>query len=100
MSAQYERICDEERRRKGLLILSARYGHFEGDDSPMITPTTSQLSPNSSIASNSYSQQTDEMMIIDVTIPLQCLIRDGRLRLHKSSKVYFELKLWFSIQIL
>lgn len=76
MTAQYGRIYEEEERRKGLIIVSAKYGKF--DDS---SPTT----PNNSQATSSFSQYED--IIIDVTIPLQCLIRDSKLKLHKASKV-------------
>lgn len=76
MSAQYERICEEEERRKGLIIVSAKYGKFDND---------SNTSPTTPSTSSSFSQYED--IIIDVTIPLQCLIRDSRLKLHKASKV-------------
>lgn len=80
MSAQYERICEEEERRKGLIIVSAKYGKF--DDDSHSSPTT----PNNSQSTSSFSQYED--IIIDVTIPLQCLIRDSKLKLHKASKVH------------
>lgn len=79
MSAQYGRICDEEERRKGLIIVSAKYGKFDSDS--QLSPTT----PSTSQSTSSFSQYED--IIIDVTIPMQCLIRDSRLKLQKASKV-------------
>lgn len=38
MAALYERIYQEEQRRKGLLIVSARYGRFDDDSG---SPTSS-----------------------------------------------------------
>lgn len=37
MSAQYDRICGDEEKKKGLIIVSAKYGNFD-DDSPPTTP--------------------------------------------------------------
>lgn len=40
MTAQYERICDEEELRKGLIIVSAKYGKFDNENhSPPATPS-------------------------------------------------------------
>lgn len=87
MAALYERICDEERQRRGLLIVSARYGKFDDDDdsigggSPASTPDSSA---SEWTAQNRHGD--DAQTIIDVTLPLQCLTRDGKLRLQKSTK--------------
>lgn len=70
MSVQYERNCSEEERRNGLLILSAIYGKTEND--------------GTSDSSNSACNQ-----VIDVKIPLQCLIKDSKLILQESGKVTF-----------
>ncbi|XP_031640868.1 dnaJ homolog subfamily C member 11 [Contarinia nasturtii] len=69
MSVQYERNCSEEERRNGLLIVSAIYGKF---------------SDNSS--SDSSSSITTGNQTIDVKIPLQCLVKDGKLTLQESGK--------------
>lgn len=63
MSVQYERNCLDEERRNGLLILSAHYGKI--DDS---NPTNSNH-------------------VIDVKIPLQCLVKDSKLILQENGKV-------------
>lgn len=38
MAALYERIYQEEQRRKGLIITSARYGRFDDDSSSPTSP--------------------------------------------------------------
>lgn len=67
MKATCERIVNEEERKKGLIIVNARYGKFPG------TSTT--------------TESGDHEITIDVTIPIQCLVRDSRLILHNSTKV-------------
>lgn len=57
MSAAYERSREEERKRNGLIIERARFGKL---DEPATT--------------------------IDVTVPLQCLVRGGRLSLQVETK--------------
>lgn len=72
MSVQYERNRLEEERRNGLLILNAIYGKIDDDfkfDSGT-TPTT-----------------TNSNHVIDVKIPLQCLVKDSKLILQESGKV-------------
>lgn len=68
MSVQYERNCLEEERRNGLLILSAIYGkiddEFKFDSNP-----------------------TNDNHVIDVKIPLQCLVRDSKLIIQENGKV-------------
>lgn len=89
MAALYERICDDERQRRGLLIVSARYGRFDDD----VAPSSPDSSTNSSGGSSSdWSHRPPQRVdpsaetIVDVTLPLQCLTRDSRLRLQKTSK--------------
>ncbi|CAO1401492.1 unnamed protein product [Diamesa serratosioi] len=71
MSTQYERILNEEDTKNGLLILYAYYGKFDdgyGDES------------------------LDEIVVekdstfIDVTVPLQCLVRDSEIIIHTMFK--------------
>lgn len=69
MSATFERIQIEEEKRKGLIIIKALYGN-----------TSPEGLENGSINSlNNYE--------IDVTIPLQCLIKNSKLVLQDSTKV-------------
>ncbi|XP_011202120.2 dnaJ homolog subfamily C member 11 [Bactrocera dorsalis] len=63
MQHTYERIVSEESSRGGLIITSATYGQPE--------ESSSNFQNNASV---------------DVTIPLQCLVKDGTLILYQSSK--------------
>lgn len=64
MQSTYNRIISEEQKRKGLIIKRAIYGCVS-DDSSQFKPEASH----------------------DVTVPIQCLVRDGTLQLYESSKV-------------
>lgn len=64
MSVQYERNCGEEEKRNGLIIVKAIYGKISNDTSA-----------------------TDPEQTIDVTVPLQCLVKESKLILQESSKV-------------
>ncbi|XP_058463625.1 dnaJ homolog subfamily C member 11 [Malaya genurostris] len=74
MGAMYERIRNDEQKRKGLIIVSAFYGKFGRDENVSI-------------------EQRDEIGfiqhkpdVIDVKIPVQCLVKDSRLNLYGSTK--------------
>lgn len=67
MQSTYNRILKEEQDRRGLIIKRAIYG--------CIHEGTSQFKPEASH---------------DVTVPIQCLVRDGTLQLYESSKVYLK----------
>nr|XP_019548532.2 LOW QUALITY PROTEIN: dnaJ homolog subfamily C member 11 [Aedes albopictus] len=74
MGAMYERIRNDEQKRKGLVIVAASYGKFNADENVSV-------------------EQRDEMgfvqhnpNVIDVRIPLQCLVKDSRLQLYGSTK--------------
>lgn len=69
MKAVYERIRREEEGRNGLIILNALYGK-EADK----------------VAKNN-STENQAVEVIDVVIPLQCLVKNSQLTLHDSSKV-------------
>lgn len=68
MSVQYERHCSEEERRNGLLITSAIYGKIDDD----------RTFDSNTVTSN---------QVIDVKIPLQCLVKDSKLIIQESGKV-------------
>ncbi|XP_014218733.1 dnaJ homolog subfamily C member 11 isoform X2 [Copidosoma floridanum] len=72
MKATFSRIRAEEEAKKGLVITKALYGRF-------VYP---QDRANGS--EETVGGQRDE--IIDVTIPLQCLVKDSKLVLHNASK--------------
>lgn len=58
MEANYQRVVLEEQQQNGLIIEKALYGHFASDD-----------------------ESDEETVTIDVTVPVQCLV--------KSSKLFF-----------
>lgn len=70
MKATYERIYAEEESRNGLLILRALYGKDADAVAKTEAPSSSQLSE-----------------VIDVTVPVQCLIKNSQLTIHNTSKV-------------
>jgi len=70
MKETVSRIRAEEESKKGLIITKALYGRFVYPQDRVVTDE---------------SGHRDEM--IDVTIPLQCLVKDSKLILHKASKV-------------
>lgn len=72
MAATFSRIRSDEETRKGLVIVKALYGRLVS-----LNTNREELSTD--------SQNKDE--IIDVTIPLQCLVKDSKLILHEASKV-------------
>ncbi|XP_011333880.1 dnaJ homolog subfamily C member 11 isoform X2 [Ooceraea biroi] len=69
MKETVSRIRAEEESKKGLIITKALYGRF-------VYPQQDR--------GTEESGHRDEM--IDVTIPLQCLVKDSKLILHKASK--------------
>lgn len=71
MKETVSRIRAEEESKKGLIITKALYGRF--------------VYPQQDRSNLEESGHRDEM--IDVTIPLQCLVKDSKLILHKASKV-------------
>ena len=66
MKLTYARVVAEEETKRGLIITAGKYGLF-------------------SSRQEAGSSSNDE--IIDVTIPLQCLVKDSKLILHENSKV-------------
>lgn len=71
MKATVSRIRAEEESKKGLIITKALYGRF--------------VYPQEERSSSEEHLHRDE--VIDVTIPLQCLVKNSRLVLHDASKV-------------
>lgn len=80
MRAAYERIQREEEGRNGLIILKALYGK----DADTVAKSTT----------NTFIQLSD---VIDVTVPLQCLVKDSQLILHNMSKVLYKQKIFNNI---
>lgn len=65
MSATYDRCLADEEKKKGLIIIRALYGRATYID-------------------EAFEENAE---VLDVKVPLQCLVKDSRLTLHKSSKV-------------
>jgi DnaJ family protein C protein 11 len=72
MTATYTRIRDDEENKKGLVIIKAIYGKIVTD-------------PNE----QGDNEVTNE--VLDVTIPVQCIVKDSKLVMHENTKV----KYWF-----
>ncbi|KAM3923250.1 dnaJ homolog subfamily C member 11 [Leptodactylus fuscus] len=64
MQESVRRIIEAEESRMGLIILNAWYGKFVTDN----------------------SQRNERVKVIDVTVPLQCLVKDSKLILTEASK--------------
>lgn len=74
MMATMERIVREETVKRGLIIVFAKYGNAE-----LINQTGQSFDENNVLQPN----------IIDVTVPLQCLVKDSQLILHTTTKVMY-----------
>lgn len=74
MKETFRRILEEEENRKGLIITKSIYGRWLD-----------------------LKNRDLEDAITDVTIPLQCLVRDSKLILHEASKVVFT-KIFFWVK--
>lgn len=72
MMATMERIVREETEKRGLIIIFAKYGNAE-----LINQSGQSFNENDTLQPN----------IIDVTVPLQCLVKDSQLILHTTTKV-------------
>lgn len=64
MQESVRRIIEAEESKMGLIILNAWYGKFVSD----------------------ISQKQEKAKVIDVTVPLQCLVKDSKLILTEASK--------------
>ncbi|CAJ0960021.1 unnamed protein product [Ranitomeya imitator] len=64
MQESVRRIIEAEESRMGLIILNAWYGKFVTDN----------------------SRRNERVKVIDVTVPLQCLVKDSKLILTEASK--------------
>lgn len=65
MQETFSRIREQEEAKKGLIITQALYGK---------------------LVANEQGPMTSSEEVIDVTIPLQCLVKDSKLILYESSK--------------
>uniref|UniRef100_A0A224XKU7 Putative molecular chaperone dnaj superfamily protein n=1 Tax=Panstrongylus lignarius TaxID=156445 RepID=A0A224XKU7_9HEMI len=75
MSVTFSRIRSEEESRRGLVITSAIYGRLAS-----LSTSTNPFNPQDGMREN----MTED--VIDVTIPLQCLVKDSKLIVYDSTK--------------
>ena len=68
MSVAFSRIRSEEESRQGLVIITALYGKLTSQGEPEMNPSEE---------------------VIDVTIPIQCLVKDSKLVIYESTKVCY-----------
>lgn len=94
MTVQYERVRSDEEKRNGLIIEKAVYGKIESDriiegisSNPLLHLHRIIWVFHFSEASTSTTTAAPTDQLIDVTIPLQCLVKDSKLILHNSNKV-------------
>ncbi|XP_049299929.1 dnaJ homolog subfamily C member 11 [Anopheles funestus] len=74
MGALFERIRKDELKSEGLIIVSALYGKFSDNENVSLEEADDM----------GFVQQNP--FVIDVRIPLQCLVKDSQLMLYSSSK--------------
>ncbi|CAK1554194.1 unnamed protein product [Leptosia nina] len=79
MRETYSRNRSDEEKKRGLVILKALYGKLPSGASSHET-AAEEIGDGATEPPSPYSD------VIDVTIPLQCLIRDSRLELLEASK--------------
>ncbi|XP_066253617.1 dnaJ homolog subfamily C member 11 isoform X1 [Euwallacea similis] len=86
MQATYSRIAEEEERKKGLVIIKAIYGKiFRGKSHTFYFLIITNLMLKVLLESGDAELSND---VVDVTIPVQCLVKDSKLVIHENSKSY------------
>jgi DnaJ family protein C protein 11 len=84
MRATFARVRSDEEAKRGLVIIKALYGR-------LVNVADIGTSETGEAGSSAEPEYLDE--VIDVMIPLQCLVKDSKLMLHEASKVrYVETK--------
>jgi DnaJ family protein C protein 11 len=78
MRATFARVRSDEEAKRGLIIIKALYGR-------LVNITDVSRVGSGSTGSSADPEYVDE--VIDVTIALQCLVKDSKLVLHEASKV-------------
>ncbi|XP_071449157.1 dnaJ homolog subfamily C member 11 [Hetaerina americana] len=91
MRATFSRIRSEEESRKGLVIVRALYGVLLST-APWGRSRSARRGARPSSGSSAISEEQEageadeELEVIDVTVPLQCLVRESKLILYESTK--------------
>ncbi|EGD80115.1 hypothetical protein PTSG_10389 [Salpingoeca rosetta] len=83
MQETVQRKIESEERVQGLIIVQAWYGRLVGDAS---RGTAAASFFGLSSYSSSSTEEEDQDLVVDVTVPLQCLVKDSKLILQASSK--------------
>jgi DnaJ family protein C protein 11 len=78
MRATFARVRSDEEAKRGLVIIKALYGR-------LVNVTDAGTSGTGEAGNSAEAENLDE--VTDVTIPLQCLVKDSKLVLHEASKV-------------
>uniref|UniRef100_A0A0K8TCV3 DnaJ subfamily C member 11 n=2 Tax=Lygus hesperus TaxID=30085 RepID=A0A0K8TCV3_LYGHE len=74
MSNTFSRIRAEEEARRGLVIVSAEYGKLDAANT------------SAGPSGDPSGDRGLDVEVIDVTVPLQCLVKDSKLIVHDSTK--------------
>jgi hypothetical protein len=83
MRATFARVRSDEEAKRGLVIIKAVYGrHTNVAD---VSRRGTDEEGGREAGTTADPEHLDE--VIDVTIPLQCLVKDSKLILHEASKV-------------
>nr|XP_049699825.1 dnaJ homolog subfamily C member 11 isoform X1 [Helicoverpa armigera] len=80
MRETYSRIRSDEEKKKGLVILRALYGKLPANASSHEVGAETSGDGTSPETPGPFSE------VVDVTIPIQCLVKDSRLELIEASK--------------
>jgi DnaJ family protein C protein 11 len=83
MRATFARVRSDEESKRGVVIIKALYGRLTNIADVSRRETEDEEGREAGTTAD--PEYVDE--VIDVTIPLQCLVKDSKLVLHESSKV-------------
>lgn len=82
MAETYKRVKIDEEKKNGLIVVSALYGRLITGEAATPAPPRPQAADGRS----EPAERRADLECIDVTIPLQCMVKDSKLILHDGSK--------------